>query len=86
VLAPSEHLRPTWYLCYQYPPDTSMTRAEPPSSRYSIMITALETMICISAIAGSVRFAKAEYDQMRRTQQVNRALAYAVGSWLKGAK
>jgi hypothetical protein len=46
------------------------------------MITALETMICISAIAGSVRFAKAEYDQMRRNQQVNRALAYAVGSWL----
>jgi hypothetical protein len=49
------------------------------------MVTTLETMICISAIAGSVRFAKAEYDQMRRAQQINRALACAVGSWLTAA-
>ena len=45
------------------------------------MVTALETMICISAIAGSVGFAKAEYDRMRRTQQINRALAGAVGAF-----
>jgi hypothetical protein len=56
-----------------------MTRAEPPSADIGYMVTALETMICISAIAGSVRFAKAEYDQMRRAQKINRALACAVG-------
>jgi hypothetical protein len=42
------------------------------------MVNALETMICILAIAGSVRLAKAEYDQIRGTQRINRALSCAV--------
>ena len=44
------------------------------------MVTALGMILCIAAIAGAFRVAEGEYSRMRRVRQLNRALAYAVGS------
>ncbi len=46
------------------------------------MLTAFEATICIAPVVVAFRFAAAEFGRMRRTRQINRALAFAIGSSL----